>query len=64
LRVQSLYLVLLLVVFLSVRADGEDKLYWVPSKGGLFDVRSYYCVLILHDSTPFSLRGIGGIRFP
>jgi hypothetical protein len=32
---------------------GEDKLFWVPSKKGLFDVRSYYNVLVLHDNIPF-----------
>jgi hypothetical protein len=30
----------------KLRWGGEDKLCWVPSKRGLFDVRSYYNVLV------------------
>jgi hypothetical protein len=36
-----------------LRWGGGDKLCWPPSKRGLFDVRSFYNVLVVHDSTPF-----------
>jgi hypothetical protein len=41
-----------------LRRSGEDKLCWVPSKKGLFNVRSYYNALALHDNTPFSWKSI------
>jgi hypothetical protein len=34
---------------------------WIPSKRVLFDVRSYYKVLIPHDITHFSLGGLFGV---
>lgn len=37
---------------------GEDKLYWVPSKGGLFDLGSFYNVFAPHDGVPFSWKCI------
>jgi hypothetical protein len=46
------------------RQGGEDKLCWAPFKSGLFDVESFYNVLVAHNSYP-SLGGVfGGIRFP
>jgi hypothetical protein len=39
---------------LKLRLVGKDNLCWVRSKRGLFDVRSYYNVLVSHDSTHFS----------
>jgi hypothetical protein len=47
-----------------VRQCGKEKLYWAPSKRGLFDIRSYYNVLIPHDSTPFPLRSIWQNKVP
>jgi hypothetical protein len=37
---------------------GEDKLCWTPSKIGLFDVKSYYNVLVPHNSICFPWRSI------
>jgi hypothetical protein len=43
---------------------GEDKLCWVFSKRELFDVRSFYNVLVPHDGN-HSLGGVSGrIRSP
>lgn len=41
-----------------LRQGGEDKFYWVPSNRGLFNVRSYYNVLIPHDITHFHWKSI------
>jgi hypothetical protein len=47
----------------SLRRESEDKLSWSPFKRGLFDVRSFYNVLISRESNPF-LRGVfGGVMF-
>jgi hypothetical protein len=32
-----------------VRQEGKDKLWWVPSKRGLFGVKSFYKVKSCHD---------------
>jgi hypothetical protein len=36
-----------------VRQEGKDKLWWVPSKRGFFDVRSFYGVLVCNDGFLF-----------
>jgi hypothetical protein len=41
-----------------LRRGDEDKFYWVPSNRGLFNVRSYYNVLIPHDITHFHWKSI------
>jgi hypothetical protein len=41
-----------------LRQDDEEKLCWIHSKRGLFDVKSYYNVLVPHDSTLFPWRSI------
>jgi hypothetical protein len=47
-----------LLYSLILRWSGKDKLCWVLSKRGLFDVRSYYNVLVSHDNTHFPWRSI------
>jgi hypothetical protein len=47
---------------LRLRQRGEDKLRWDPSKRVMFDVTSFYDVLVPHDTTPSLGRIIGGIR--
>jgi hypothetical protein len=47
-----------LLYSLILRQGEESKLCWIPSKKGLFDVRSYYSVLVPHDSTHFPWRNI------
>jgi hypothetical protein len=38
--------------------EGEDKLWQVPSRKGVFEVSSFYQVLSYHGSLPFPWRGI------
>jgi hypothetical protein len=38
--------------------EGEDKLWWVPSKRGLFAVRSFYNVLDHHDGSQFPWKSV------
>jgi hypothetical protein len=42
-----------LLYSLRVRRGGVGKLCWVPSKRTLFDVKSFYCVLVRKDGPPF-----------
>jgi hypothetical protein len=42
-----------LLYSIRVRRGGEDRLCWISSRRGLFDVRPYYNVLVPHDNTPF-----------
>jgi hypothetical protein len=37
----------------NLRRGGEDKLCWVPSRIGLFDVKSYCNILVPHVSIIF-----------
>jgi hypothetical protein len=43
---------------IKLRQNGIDKLYWIPSKIGRFEVRTFYNVLIPDDNTPFPWRCI------
>jgi hypothetical protein len=45
-----------------LRQGGKNKLCWVLSKRELFDVRTYYNVLIPHDNIPFPWMSFGRIR--
>jgi hypothetical protein len=49
---------------IRLKQDGVDKLCWNPSKKGLFDVRSFYNVLIPHDNTHFPWRCIWRSKAP
>jgi hypothetical protein len=40
----------------KLRGKGEDKLWWVPSCKGKFEVKSFYRVLSPRGSTSFSLE--------
>jgi hypothetical protein len=46
-----------------VRRDGQNKLWWSPSKKGLFVVSSY-SVLACNDDTPFPWKSIGQTKVP
>jgi hypothetical protein len=37
----------------KVRREGEDKLWWVSSKKGLFGGKSFYSVMGYHDGVRF-----------
>jgi len=47
-----------------LRQGGEDDLCWAPSKRRLFDVKSYYNVLVPHDGISFPLRSIWRNKAP
>jgi hypothetical protein len=58
LGVEILFLVLRQLYSIKLEHDGADKLCWNPSKKRLFDVKSFYSVLIPHVSNPFPWRCI------
>ena len=41
-----------------LRREGEDKISWVPSCKGKFDVRSFYNILAIKDTSPFPWKSI------
>jgi hypothetical protein len=47
-----------------MRWKGEDKLQWVPSKGGLFGVKSFYCVMGCHDGFHFPWKSVWSFKVP
>jgi hypothetical protein len=53
-----------LLYSIRLRLGVEDKLCWTPSKIGLFEVRSFYNVLIPHNSAPFSWRSTQWSKIP
>jgi hypothetical protein len=38
-----------MLYLVRMRREGEDKLWWVPFKRGLFGVNSFYKVIGCHD---------------
>jgi hypothetical protein len=42
----------------------KDKLFWTPSKRGLFEVKSFYYALITHDRALFPRRSIWRSEIP
>jgi hypothetical protein len=42
----------------KLREDGEDKLWWVPSRKGGFEVKSFYRALSAHELISFSWKSI------
>jgi hypothetical protein len=57
----SFFRVLYLV---RVRREGEDKLWWVASKRGLFCVKSFYSVKSCNDSFRFPLKSVWRTKVP
>jgi hypothetical protein len=45
-----------LLYSVRLRREGIDKLWWVPSKRGMFSVKSFYNVLGCLDGFSFSLE--------
>jgi hypothetical protein len=45
-----------LLYFHRMIREGEDKIWWVPSRKGKFDVRSFYNILARKEASPFSTR--------
>jgi hypothetical protein len=48
----------------KLRGVGEDKLWWVPSSKGAFEVRSYYRVLVSHGPISFPWKSIWRTKAP
>jgi hypothetical protein len=48
----------------KLRGVGEDKLWWVPSSKGAFELRSYYWVLSSHGPISFPWKGIWRTKAP
>ena len=49
--VRVLYLV-------RVRWESKDKLWWVPSRRGLFDVKSFYSIMGCNNGFRFLWNGV------
>jgi hypothetical protein len=47
-----------LLYSLRGRREGEDKLWWIPSRKGKFDVRSFYRILACNDVRHFPWKSI------
>jgi hypothetical protein len=48
----------------KLRGEGGDKLWWVPSRKGVFEVRSFYRVLSSHGARSFPWKGIWRTKAP
>jgi hypothetical protein len=51
-----------LLYSISLDRDGEDKLWWSPSRKGKFDVRSFYKTLAYKETTHFPWKSIWRIK--
>ena len=47
-----------------MRRDGEDKIWWVPSSEGKFDVRSFYNILAIKEASSFPWKIIWHAKSP
>jgi hypothetical protein len=47
-----------------MRLEGEGRLWWVPSKRGLFGVKSFYNIMGCHDGFYFSSRSVWRTKVP
>ena len=48
----------------KLREDGEDKLWWVPSRKGGFEVKSFYRALSAHGPISFPWKSIWRSKAP
>ena len=46
------------------RRGGVDKLRWIPSRKGIFDVRSFYKILAYKDNSSFPRKSIWRTKAP
>ena len=53
-----------LVYSTRMSGEGEDKLYWRPSKKGVFTARSFYHYLNVHNSVTFPWKSIWKTKAP
>jgi hypothetical protein len=47
-----------LLYLVRMRQEGEDRLWWAPSKRVLFDVKSFYSVLGCLDGVYFPWKSV------
>jgi hypothetical protein len=48
----------------KLRGEGEDKLWWVPSRKGLFEVKTFYRVLSTRGSNSFPWKSVWKSKAP
>jgi hypothetical protein len=48
----------------KLRGVGEDKLWWVPSRKGIFEVKSFYQVLSSFGSNSFPWKSVWRLKAP
>jgi hypothetical protein len=53
-----------LLYSIRLDSDGEDKLWWSPSRKGKFDVRSFYKILAYKETTHFPWKSIWRTKAP
>jgi hypothetical protein len=53
-----------LLYSISLDRDGEDKLWWSPSRKGKFDVRSFYKFLAFKKTSQFPRKSIWRTKVP
>jgi hypothetical protein len=53
-----------LLYYISLDRDGEDKLWWSPSRKGKFDVRSFYKSLAFKEKSHFPWKSIWHTKVP
>jgi hypothetical protein len=53
-----------LLYFIRARQEGEDKLWWIPFKNGLFVVNSFHKVLVCHGGILFPWKSIWQTKIP
>jgi hypothetical protein len=53
-----------LLYSISLDRDGEDKLWWSPSRKGKFDVRSFYKSLAFKETSRFPWKSIWHTKVP
>jgi hypothetical protein len=63
-EVDAFVLFFRMLYLVRVRQEGEDKLWWVPSKRGLFGVKSFYNVMGCHDGFRFPWKSVWRTKVP
>jgi hypothetical protein len=47
-----------------IRHGAEDRVVWIPSKRGLFEVKSFYKVLAIQEGFSFPWKSIWRVNVP
>jgi hypothetical protein len=53
-----------LLYFLRLKQDGEDRIWWIPSKRRTFEVRSFFQELYSLGGSPFPWKSIWRVNVP